>query len=225
MKPPDTILVLSAGSPLVADLEETCHRAGIAIRAIVVAPGETDYALQKDLVVAPDALADDDLALPAMTPMFTPGLRQRAYDDFAARLGQRTRSALATVLDPSSSIARSCDFGEGTYVNGGAALGAASRYGRGCMINRGSSLGHHLVVGDFVAFGPGATVQGDAVIEKGAMIGTNATVLEYVTIGANSVVAAGSVVTTDVPANSLVRGFPARVVKRDIAGYKDVPVR
>lgn len=50
------------------------------------------------------------------------------------------------------------------------------------------------------------------VVEAGASIGANATIICGVRIGAGALVAAGSVVTKDVPPNTLVRGCPARVV-------------
>ena len=49
-------------------------------------------------------------------------------------------------------------------------------------------------------------------VKKGASIGANATILSGLTIGENGMVAAGSVVTKDVPANTLVMGSPAKVV-------------
>lgn len=49
---------------------------------------------------------------------------------------------------------------------------------------------------------------------KNAWIGSNATVLQGVTVGENSVVAAGAVVTKDVPANSIVGGVPAKLIKK-----------
>lgn len=50
-------------------------------------------------------------------------------------------------------------------------------------------------------------------IKKNAWIGAGATILQGVTIGENAVVAAGSVVTTDVPSNTIVGGIPAKFIK------------
>jgi acetyltransferase-like isoleucine patch superfamily enzyme len=51
------------------------------------------------------------------------------------------------------------------------------------------------------------------VIKKGVWIAAGATIIGGVTIGENSVIAAGSVVTKDVPANCLAAGVPARVIR------------
>jgi acetyltransferase-like isoleucine patch superfamily enzyme len=51
------------------------------------------------------------------------------------------------------------------------------------------------------------------VIKRNAWIGAAATILPGVTIGENSVVAAGAVVTADVPANTIVGGIPAKFIK------------
>ena len=50
-------------------------------------------------------------------------------------------------------------------------------------------------------------------IKKNAWIGANATILQGVTIGQNAVVAAGSVVSKDVPDNVVVGGIPAKIIK------------
>ena len=50
-------------------------------------------------------------------------------------------------------------------------------------------------------------------IKKNAWIGAGATILQGVTIGENAVVAAGAVVSKDVPANTIVGGIPAKVIK------------
>lgn len=50
-------------------------------------------------------------------------------------------------------------------------------------------------------------------IQRNAWVGANATILPGVTIGENAVVAAGAVVTHNVPANTVVAGIPARIIK------------
>ena len=50
-------------------------------------------------------------------------------------------------------------------------------------------------------------------IEKGASIGSSATIMCGVKIGENAVVGAGAVVTKNVPANTVVAGVPAKVIK------------
>jgi len=57
------------------------------------------------------------------------------------------------------------------------------------------------------------TIGNPIVIEKNVWIAAGATVIGGVTVGENAVVAAGSVVTKDVPPNTLVGGNPARVIR------------
>jgi len=58
-----------------------------------------------------------------------------------------------------------------------------------------------------------ATISHPIVIKKNAWIGAAATILPGVTIGENSVVAAGAVVSKDVPPNTIAGGVPAKVIK------------
>jgi acetyltransferase-like isoleucine patch superfamily enzyme len=57
------------------------------------------------------------------------------------------------------------------------------------------------------------TIAKPIVIERNVWVATGATIIGGVTVGENSVVAAGSVVTKDVPPNTLVGGNPARVIR------------
>jgi acetyltransferase-like isoleucine patch superfamily enzyme len=91
----------------------------------------------------------------------------------------------------------------------------------------------HLIIDDYVGWGPGAKVLGSAHtglpidvpiietdleihpvrVEAWADIGTGAILLPGITIGKGSIVGAGSVVTRDVPAFSIVAGVPARFLR------------
>ena len=51
-------------------------------------------------------------------------------------------------------------------------------------------------------------------VKNGASIGSSATILCGITIGENAMIGAGSVVTKDVPANTIVAGNPARILQR-----------
>ena len=51
-------------------------------------------------------------------------------------------------------------------------------------------------------------------VRRGASIGSSATLLCGITVGENAIVGAGSVVTKDVPANAIVVGNPARIIRK-----------
>jgi acetyltransferase-like isoleucine patch superfamily enzyme len=58
------------------------------------------------------------------------------------------------------------------------------------------------------------------IVKKGASIGSGSTILANLTIGENAIVGAGSVVTKNVPANAIVAGNPAKVLRHITEGLK-----
>ncbi|TXN22705.1 acetyltransferase [Methylobacterium sp. WL9] len=214
------VILFGTGSPVLLDVDESLHRAGLRVEAGVRNRPGICY-LPDDL----RHLTTDDLdpslkAVPFLVPLFTPAHRHTAAREAAAAgFGEAF-----TLIDPSVAAPRRLDLGPGSYVNAGCSLGGSSRFGIFTFINRGASIGHHAQFGDFVSVGPGVVIAGQVRVATGAVIGAGATILPERSIGRNAVVGAGSVVTRDVPDGCVVLGNPARIVRRDIGGYKGLPV-
>ena len=83
--------------------------------------------------------------------------------------------------------------------------------GDGCQIGHNvvfATLNHGIAPGDRVHTYPAPIVLG-----KNVWVGSNATILQGVTVGDNAIIAAGAVVTKDVPADTIVGGVPAKVIR------------
>lgn len=128
-----------------------------------------------------------------------------------------------------------CEIGDETKIGTFVEIQKNAKVGKRCKISshtficEGVTIEDNVFVGHGVIFindsFPRATVGGErmqteqdwkvepTVVRHGASIGSGATILSNVTIGENALVGAGSVVTANVPANAIVVGNPARVLR------------
>lgn len=213
------VVLFGVESVFTPEIVETLRRLAIPVVAGVVA-GEPEWDMAGLLPIAPEEIAPEVRDHTIAVPWVTPGWRQRRVEE-ARRLGFR---ALATLIDPAGSVASTAELAAGTYVNAGATIGAHAVLGESALVNRNASVGHHTRLEAYVSLGPGATVAARCSIGKGTMVGAGATIAPGVTVGVNCVISVGAVVVRDLPANVLVAGNPARTVRSDIPGYRDIAV-
>ncbi len=110
------------------------------------------------------------------------------------------------------------DFGKNITVGKNVFINACCHF----QDQGGITLGDNCLVGHNVVFATlnhgfapeerQSMLPAPIVVGRNVWIGSNSTILQGVTIGDNSIIAAGSVVTKDVPANAIVAGVPARFI-------------
>jgi acetyltransferase-like isoleucine patch superfamily enzyme len=127
-----------------------------------------------------------------------------------------------------------CEVGDNSKVGAFVEIQKNAKVGMRCKVSshtfvcEGVTIEDDVFIGHNVAFindtYPRSTANGalqtekdwkvePTVVKKGASIGSGATILCNVTIGENAIVGAGSVVTKNVPANMIVAGNPAKVLR------------
>jgi sugar O-acyltransferase (sialic acid O-acetyltransferase NeuD family) len=78
---------------------------------------------------------------------------------------------------------------------------------KGVFINSGCIVAHHVKIGDYSQLSLGVIIGGNTTIGRRCFIGMGARIFQATKIGDNSIIAANSTVSRDVPPNSFVKGF------------------
>jgi len=145
-----------------------------------------------------------------------------------AQIGKNTKVWHHAQIRENARVGRNCIIGKGVYVDHDVVIGNNVKIQNGAFVYHGATLE------DGVFIGPGACLTNDKyprailptgelkgaedwrvdpiTIKRGASVGARAVVLPGVLIGRCAMIAAGAVVTRDVPDHGLVQGNPARLV-------------
>jgi acetyltransferase-like isoleucine patch superfamily enzyme len=128
-----------------------------------------------------------------------------------------------------------CEIGDETKIGAFVEIQKNAKVGRRCKISSHSFICEGVTIEDNVFIGHGVMFTNDSyprattsdgglqteadwkvertLVKQGASIGTGATILPNISIGENAIVGAGSVITRDVPANAVVAGNPAKILR------------
>lgn len=119
-----------------------------------------------------------------------------------------------TVIHPQSVISSTARIGRGATVLAGAIINAAAVLGDNVLVNTAAIVEHDCRLGDHVHVATGARLASTVAVGEAAHIGIGSTIRQCISIGACAVVGAGAVVVSDVPADVVVVGVPAKILKQ-----------
>lgn len=106
-----------------------------------------------------------------------------------------------------------CRIGFGVFMAPLVQLSAAATIGNHCSLFGNSFIGHDAVIEEFCHIATNAVVGARVHIGQGTHVGINSCIKEDIKIGEYSIIGMGAVVVKDVPANTVVVGNPAQILR------------
>jgi acetyltransferase-like isoleucine patch superfamily enzyme len=142
--------------------------------------------------------------------------KEEIVEIFSELTGNKVDSSFMCFPPFYTDFGKNITIGKNVFFN----IGCSFQDRGGISIGDGTMIGMNVTIATLNHGLPSetrnVTYPSPVIIGDNVWIGSNATILPGVTIGDNSVVAAGAVVTKDVPVNTVVAGVPAKELKKII---------
>lgn len=125
-------------------------------------------------------------------------------------------------IEPGATIFPDVSIDDEVVIQAGSIIGSGVEIGQGSIIAMNATLGSRVKIGRNCYIGTSSVLIGSSegvtpvTLDDNVYIGNNAIIHEGVHIGHNSVIRAGSIVTEDIPPESIVSGKPAKVIENQI---------
>jgi acetyltransferase-like isoleucine patch superfamily enzyme len=130
---------------------------------------------------------------------------------YGCRIGDETKIGAFVEIQKNASVGRRCKISSHTFVCEGVTIEDNVFIGHGVTFINDSFPRATTTDGELQAESDWRVET--TVVKRGASIGSGATILSNLIIGENAIVGAGSVVTHDVPPNTIVAGNPAKILR------------
>lgn len=155
----------------------------------------------------------DDLDLNSVEVVLGIGSNFAREDAYREAISKHPEARFTSVIHSSACVSPHATIKHGCVVLAQSSVGPECTVREGSLINTGASLDHESVLEAFASLGPGAHTGGRVAIGQRSVIGLNAGILQGRSVGADSVIGAQSLVTSDIESGVVAVGSPARVIR------------
>lgn len=132
---------------------------------------------------------------------------------FAEIRSQHPGAQFPPIVHSRAWVSPLASLAEASVVLSMASVGPGARLETGALVNTRGSLDHDSVLANWASLGPGATTGGKVSVGARTMVGLGAGILHGVTVGADAVIGAHALVSTDIADAVVAVGVPAKIVK------------